>query len=210
MAVTQKPVRVFAGTKAIAISNDNLITQNGSLSISLKQALQRINRRNGGTTLILTSDSTAKTSTTLTNVTDSATASTGVVEMGYFDLIGGGNLYLVDCALQITNGTAANGAKAAITLSGTQSGLVATGQAFALGSGAAGAVADQFPIVGLSSNLFFTLSPDTTSPFVIAASFIVKAIDDGRLQVQFAEKDAGGGTAVLKATSYVQVRPLVN
>lgn len=210
MTVSQKPVVAVAGTKAIVIDSVNTFTQNGALDIKLKQALARMGRRSGGSTLVLTSDSTAKTTTTLTDVTNSATASTGIVEFGQFNLQGGGNLYFIDLMAQMTNGTAANGAKVALNLSGTQSGLVATGQFYAMGSGAEGAVTNQGPITALGSNLLFTASPDTTSPFVIAATMLVKVIDDGVLKLQIAEKDAGGGTGVLKATSYITVRPLVN
>ena len=187
-------LRAFPGSKAKQIDsarelNDALRGQ----SPATKAALVKMARR-AGVTIRVEADLTSVTSTTLANST----------EFGYFD-VKAGIWYEYELWLQLTNGSAANGCKVDVTLSGTQTSL----KGFGVSSVAVG-TADPTDAAtsSISTQILLTTSQDTTSPFFVAHKTTFKPVNDGKLLIQLAEKDTGGGTLVLKQGSYMRVRVL--
>lgn len=194
------------GRKAIALEAYDHI-QSSPFTGQARKALASVARRQG-TTLLLTADSTAKTTTTLTDVTDSATASTGVQEFGQF-LVDAGKWYTASGMLHFTNATGADGAQAALHLTGTQTAMPCIGYAEAISGGAAGAVLDA-DVVAFASNLFFTSVADTTSPYLIRFEVTFKPTAAGILKPQFALQAASGAGATMKAGSFLTLVPLTS
>jgi hypothetical protein len=204
MATVTKDYFTLPGSKALAFDDADGVNRNGAFSEGEKRALRNMARRGSGATLLLVADSTAKTTTTLTDVTNSATASTGTQEFGSFRVFAG-RWYEAELNIQTTNGTAANGSQVALKLSGTQTAMPVSGQAAGYAGGALGVVSGAGVAV-FSSNLFFTIVTDTTSPYNAMGNVMFKPTADGILNVQVAEKDAGGGTLVVKAGSLLRLR----
>lgn len=198
--------RAVAGTKAVLIDAADTINECGAFNTSEKSALAKAFRGAGsGVTLLLTSDSTANATTTLADVVNGSS----VQEFGFFD-VKAGKWYEASFNCVMTNGTAANGAKLALKLSGTQTNIKIAGRGTAFSSSTTPVLAemDTYATIALGSNLFFTLEADVTSPFTFEGKVVFQAVADGRLNIQIAEKDTGSGTAILKAGSTLTVKQL--
>jgi hypothetical protein len=197
------------GSKAIALDAYDHI-QSSPFTGQAKKALASAARRQG-TTLMLTAASTAKTSTTLTDVTNSATASTGTQEFGQF-LVQPGKWYRADGVMQFTNATAADGAKLALHLTGTQTSMPCIGYAVGIGSATAHVAGanETFSSVAFASNLFFTVTADTTSPYAFKFEVTFKPTAEGVLKPQIALQAATGAGATLDPGSYLRLTPFTS
>ena len=180
------------GTKTTRIDCRDGV-QGSTFSTEQRKVLVKLCNRLG-VTLRANGDLTAVTSTTLANST----------EFGSFT-VKAGIWYEYELWLQLTNGSAANGCKVDVTLSGTQTSL----KGFGVSSVAVG-TADPTDAAtsSISTQILLTTSQDTTSPFFVAHKTTFKPVNDGKLLIQLAEKDTGGGTLVLKQGSYMRVRVL--
>ena len=181
------------GTKTIALDCFDAI-QRSTFGTEQRKALVKLSNRLG-VTLRVTGDLTAVASTTLANST----------EFGNFT-VKAGIWYEYELWLQLTNGSAANGCKVDLTLSGTQTSMKGFGV-----SGVAVGTSDPTDAAhsSISTQILLTTSQDTTSPFFISDRAIFKPVNDGKIVLQLAEKDTGGGTLVLKEGSFLRIRTLV-
>lgn len=160
-------------------------------SVPQKQVLAGMLRRKP-LRLLQVADSTANATTTL----GASTYLTTKLEAG--------RAYKVSIVAQVTNGTAANGVKLGINLSGTQTTAVITGQSRAWDVTNTALVTNH---IALSSGAYTHVdasSGDTRYEF----NFVVQPQNDCVFDVRFAENASGGGTAVLKKFSYMEVEEL--
>lgn len=165
------------------VSSVNLL---GGINSRVKDLLRTI-VRNSPLTKFQAVDSTANATTTLVD----STYLTGIT-------LSPNRKYVVRGLLHLTNGTAANGVKVALTLTGTQTSAASTGLVH---------IYETFSALALSSGTqTFADAGAGTSHYVINAQITPQ--NEGILKIQFAENASGGGTAVLKKGSWLEVREL--
>lgn len=171
------------------VSSVNLL---GGINGRVKDLLRTI-VRNSPTTKFQAADSTANATTTLGD----STYLTGIT-------LSPKRKYVVRGLLALTNGTAANGVKVALTLTGTQTSAASAGLVHSYDTTN---TASTFTSVALSSGTqTFADAAAGTCTYIINAQ--VTPQNEGILKIQFAENASGGGTAVLKKGSWLEVREL--
>ena len=164
----------------------------GGISNSLKALLRKM-VRNSPTTKFQAEDSTANATTTFGD----STYLTGIT-------LSPKRKYVVRGLLHLTNGTAANGVKVAVTLTGTQTSADSTGLVHSYDTTN---TASTFTALALSNGTQKFADPAAgTAHYVINAEITPQ--NEGILKIQFAENTSGGGTAVLKKGSWLEVREL--
>ena len=177
------------------MANDLISSVNalGGINEGVKKLFRKI-VRNSPTTKFQAADSTANATTTLGD----STYLTGIT-------LKPNRKYIVRGTLALTNGTAANGVKVALTLTGTQTSAASMGLVHSYDTTT---LASTFTAVALSSGTqtFADAVPASTAHYVINAEITPQ--NEGILKVQFAENASGGGTAVLKKGSWLEVREI--
>lgn len=164
----------------------------GGINSRVKDLLRTI-VRNSPATKFQAADSTANATTTLGD----STYLTGIT-------LKPKRKYIVRSVLHLTNGTAANGVKVALTLTGTQTSAASMGLVHSYDTTNS---ASTFTAVALSSGTqTFADAAAGTAHYVINAEITPQ--NEGILKIQFAENANGGGTAVLKKGSWLEVREI--
>lgn len=194
-AVQGQYINATAGSKGKIVDPSALVSADQSFSVKQRQTLFRVLRCTYGVSLLATSDLTALSSTTLADLT----------ELGTF-YGQAGHWYEAEADIVATNATGADGAQFALKISGTQTSIILAGTGIALNGAAA--VTSSIPSVALSSNLPFTLSPDTTSPFAGLMTVRFKLVADATITVQAACKDATTSGLVVEGGSKFTLRCL--
>lgn len=185
---------VYRTTSVVDVRDHvNTINKTEALSQKQKQGIIRAIRGLGSVSFLVNTDTASITSTTLANYA------------GFLVECTAGRWYEVYAQLAVTNGTAANGFKAALNLTGTQTNMKSN--MFAKGTNDTTAEINASAVT-ISTNTLITGNADTASPATIFLMGTFQPIADGVLTLQLAEKDTGSGTGVLKTGSLIRIREL--
>lgn len=185
MASAVKPIRVKVSRLMEKIQNM------GSLSVEIKKALAAIVRQGTVRYEQLADQAASGTTTTL----QASTYLTHKVEAG--------RKYRIKVFAKATNGTAANGLKLGINVSGTQTSARYDGEVGSVDITNA-ATTRVFARAALSSGAQTVADADTGSYLMFVSATLVPQ-SDGVLDVRFCENANGNGTAILKQDSYLEV-----
>lgn len=185
---------VYRTTSVVDVRDHiNTINLCGQLNQKQKQAIIRAIRGLGSVSFLVNTDTASLTSTTLADYA------------GFLVECRAGRWYEVYAQLTATNGTAANGFKAAFNLSGTQTNMLSS--MFAKGTNNTTAEINASAST-ISTNTLITGNGDTASPCTVFLQGTFRPVADGVLTLQLAEKDGGSGTGVMKAGSLIRIREL--
>jgi hypothetical protein len=182
-----------SGLREVAMKD---LHEDGSLSPKTRRNLIRAMRSNPFT-VTTGADTSALDSATYTDATDLIIP------------VLGSRVYRVGCFVHLTQATSADGIKAQLLLTGTQTTAFANGSLIRFFDNGAGADATDMTVVAISSGAVTALSDADSAVAVGVWEFVLVPQNDGLLKVQYAEvADGGAAGAVLKKGSWLEVREI--